>query len=106
MLVETTVDALVVTGVERLVVSGGVAANRRLRARMTEAGAALGITVLFPSLRFCTDNAAMIALARAPRLPARADDRPAPGAPPGPPPRPPLGGRARSAGRAEAAAPP
>jgi len=74
MLVETTVDALVATGVERLVVSGGVAANRRLRARMTEAGAALGVTVLFPSLRFCTDNAAMIALAGAPRLEAGADD--------------------------------
>src|SRR5262249_27342137 len=67
MLVETTVDALVVTGVERLVVSGGVAANRRLRARMTEAGAALGVTVLFPPASLCTDNAAMIALAGLPR---------------------------------------
>jgi N6-L-threonylcarbamoyladenine synthase len=74
MLVDTTVDALVHTGVERLVVSGGVAANRRLRARMTEAGAEQGVTVIFPSMRFCTDNAAMIALAGAPRLAAGADD--------------------------------
>ncbi|HLY36997.1 MAG TPA: tRNA (adenosine(37)-N6)-threonylcarbamoyltransferase complex transferase subunit TsaD [Candidatus Binatia bacterium] len=74
MLVDTTVDALVHTGVERLVVSGGVAANRRLRARMTEAGAEHGVTVIFPSMRFCTDNAAMIALAGAPRLAAGGDD--------------------------------
>src|SRR5580765_5954924 len=68
MLVETTTDALVTTGVERLVVSGGVAANRRLRARMTEAGAAIGVDVYFPPAALCTDNAAMIALAGAPRL--------------------------------------
>ena len=68
MLVDTTVEALAATGVERLVVSGGVAANRRLRERMIEAGQGMGVEVLFPSLRFCTDNAAMIALAGAPRL--------------------------------------
>jgi N6-L-threonylcarbamoyladenine synthase len=74
MLVDTTTEALVETGVERLVVSGGVAANGRLRTRMTEAGAALGVDVLFPSRRHCTDNAAMIALAGAPRLAAGAHD--------------------------------
>jgi N6-L-threonylcarbamoyladenine synthase len=74
MLVGTTVEALATTGVERLVVSGGVAANRRLRGRMSEAGAALGVEVLFPTSAFCTDNAAMIALAGAPRLAAGADD--------------------------------
>ena len=74
MLVGTTVDALVTTGVERLVVSGGVAANRRLRARMSEAASAIGVDVLFPSPAFCTDNAAMIALAGALRLACGADD--------------------------------
>jgi N6-L-threonylcarbamoyladenine synthase len=74
MLVDTTVDALAATGVERLVVSGGVAANRRLRARMTEAGGTLGVEVLFPRAALCTDNAAMIALAGAPRLAAGESD--------------------------------
>src|SRR5258707_10682303 len=48
MLVDTTADALAATGVERLVVAGGVAANRRLRARMSEAAAALGVEAVFP----------------------------------------------------------
>jgi len=74
MLVDTTVEALAATAAERLVVSGGVAANRRLRVRMTEAGAAMGVEVLFPNPRFCTDNAAMIALAGAPRLAAGEHD--------------------------------
>jgi N6-L-threonylcarbamoyladenine synthase len=74
MLVDTTLEALVATGAERLVVSGGVAANRRLRARMTEAGAGVGVEVLFPPARLCTDNAAMVALAGAPRLAAGEND--------------------------------
>ena len=43
--------------------SGGVAANARLRARLTEEAAALGVEVLFPPPSLCTDNAAMIARA-------------------------------------------
>jgi len=74
MLVDTTADALAATGVERLVVAGGVAANRRLRARMSEAAAALGVEAVFPRARALHDNAAMIALAGAPRLAAGASD--------------------------------
>jgi len=73
-MVASTADALAATGVERLVVAGGVAANRRLRARMSEAAAALGVEVFFPRPALCTDNAAMIALAGAPRLAAGASD--------------------------------
>jgi N6-L-threonylcarbamoyladenine synthase len=68
MLVETTIEAIEATGVERMVVSGGVAANARLRARLTEEAAALGVEVLFPPPSLCTDNAAMIARAGLPRL--------------------------------------
>ena len=74
MLVVPTVEALVATGAERLVVSGGVAANRRLRARMSAESAAVGVEVLYPPLRLCTDNAAMIAHAGAPRLAAGESD--------------------------------
>jgi N6-L-threonylcarbamoyladenine synthase len=68
MLVGPTVACAHELGVERIVVSGGVSANSRLRARMRTAGEAGGIDVHFPSLRFCTDNAAMIALAGSRRL--------------------------------------
>jgi N6-L-threonylcarbamoyladenine synthase len=50
---------------ERLVVVGGVAANRRLRRDLAEAGQKRGIAVDFPPISFCTDNAAMIAAAGA-----------------------------------------
>jgi N6-L-threonylcarbamoyladenine synthase len=74
MLVDTTMQAVDATGAERVVVSGGVAANRRLRTRMRETAEARGIDVFFPSPAYCTDNAAMIALAGAPRLAAGDDD--------------------------------
>jgi N6-L-threonylcarbamoyladenine synthase len=68
---EAVVDTLVIkclravqeTGVRRLVVAGGVGANRRLRARLRESAAAEGVAVHYPALEFCTDNGAMIALA-------------------------------------------
>jgi len=51
-----------------LVVAGGVGANRRLRARLDEAGARHGIRVFYPELELCTDNGAMIAFCGAQRL--------------------------------------
>ena len=74
MLVVTTAEALDATGAERLVVSGGVSANRRLRARMTELGEERGVEVIIPRPALCTDNAAMIALAGWPRLAAGEND--------------------------------
>ena len=52
----------------RFVVAGGVAANRTVRARLEAAAGALGFSFAAPPLAYCTDNAAMIALAGAERL--------------------------------------
>jgi N6-L-threonylcarbamoyladenine synthase len=68
MLVTTTLGAAEALRVPRIVVSGGVSANSRLRARMEDDAGGMGIEVAFPSPRFCTDNAAMIAYAGARRL--------------------------------------
>jgi N6-L-threonylcarbamoyladenine synthase len=56
-------------GVDRaFVVAGGVAANRAVRAGLEQAAASRGFRFLAPPLAYCTDNAAMIALAGAERL--------------------------------------
>lgn len=60
--------ALEVTGLDRLVVAGGVGANRALRERLSAAARERGAEVFFPDLEFCTDNGAMIALVGALRL--------------------------------------
>lgn len=54
----------------RLVVSGGVSANQRLREVFDQKFSAAGHTVAYPRLEFCTDNGAMIALAGGLRLAA------------------------------------
>lgn len=54
----------------RLVVAGGVAANAAVRERLQAAAAQRGFSFAAPPLRYCTDNAAMIALAGAERLAA------------------------------------
>lgn len=55
--------ALKQTGLKRLVISGGVGANKRLRARLADMGKSMGVDVFYPRIEFCTDNGAMIALA-------------------------------------------
>lgn len=60
--------ALQAVGAKRLVIAGGVGANRRLRAELAAAGEKDGFATYFPRLAFCTDNGAMIALAGAIRL--------------------------------------
>jgi N6-L-threonylcarbamoyladenine synthase len=52
----------------RFVVAGGVAANQAVRERLTLTAAARGFSFTAPPIAYCTDNAAMIALAGAERL--------------------------------------
>jgi N6-L-threonylcarbamoyladenine synthase len=68
VLVSKALAALDATGDRRLVVAGGVGANRELRARIAVESRRRGVEVYFPDLEFCTDNGAMIALAGALRL--------------------------------------
>jgi len=60
--------ALAATGYKRLVISGGVSANRRLRARVDALCEGSDLEAFYPSLEFCTDNGAMIALTGAYRM--------------------------------------
>ena len=68
MLVAKSLYALEQTGLDQLVVAGGVGANRRLRERLDREAAEQGYSVFYPEFEFCTDNGAMIALAGALRL--------------------------------------
>ncbi|MGE8321104.1 MAG: tRNA (adenosine(37)-N6)-threonylcarbamoyltransferase complex transferase subunit TsaD [Comamonas sp.] len=70
VLVKKTLAALAQTGMRRVVVAGGVGANRLLREQLDAACAARGIRVHYPELHLCTDNGAMIAMAAAMRLQA------------------------------------
>jgi len=69
-LIAKAMRALEETGLDALVVSGGVSANRTLRERMVTAAADRGARVYYPRIAFCTDNAAMIAVAGLARLEA------------------------------------
>ncbi|MGO3033304.1 MAG: tRNA (adenosine(37)-N6)-threonylcarbamoyltransferase complex transferase subunit TsaD, partial [Microbacterium gubbeenense] len=61
VLVTKALDACEERGVPRLLLGGGVIANRRLREVALERAAARGVTVRIPPLSLCTDNGAMIA---------------------------------------------
>lgn len=56
-------QALQRTGLKRLAVGGGVAANRALRSQLEAMAAGLGAELFIPPLEYCTDNAAMAAQA-------------------------------------------
>ena len=60
MLVDNAYRATRLAGVDRIAISGGVAANSYLRERLEELSRATGIEVLCPPKYLCTDNAAMI----------------------------------------------
>jgi N6-L-threonylcarbamoyladenine synthase len=68
--------AMETTGLTRLVVAGGVGANRQLRAALDAEGAQRGFDVFYPEPELCTDNGAMIALAAALRLESGALENP------------------------------
>lgn len=68
VLVKKSLKAVQQSGLKRLVVAGGVGANRSLREQLNAACAKAGIRVHYPELHLCTDNGAMIALAAAMRL--------------------------------------
>jgi N6-L-threonylcarbamoyladenine synthase len=68
VLASKALAALEHTGLDQLVVAGGVGANRQLRDRLSSEARRGGFLVFYPELEFCTDNGAMIALAGALRL--------------------------------------
>ncbi|MCZ2495557.1 tRNA (adenosine(37)-N6)-threonylcarbamoyltransferase complex transferase subunit TsaD [Xylophilus sp. Kf1] len=70
VLLKKSVAALELTGLQRLVVAGGVGANRLLRVQLNAECARRGIRVHYPELHLCTDNGAMIAMAAAMRISA------------------------------------
>ena len=68
VLVAKCLAALKQTGLKRLVIAGGVGANRQLRQALDAMAAKRRYEVFYPELQFCTDNGAMIAFAGAMRL--------------------------------------
>ena len=62
VLVRKALRAVRDSGLRRLVVAGGVGANRELRRQLDAGAAKAKIEVFYPELEFCTDNGAMIAL--------------------------------------------
>ncbi|TMH01441.1 MAG: tRNA (adenosine(37)-N6)-threonylcarbamoyltransferase complex transferase subunit TsaD [Betaproteobacteria bacterium] len=68
VLTKKSLAALKQTGLTRLVVAGGVGANRHLREQLDAQCAKRGVRVHYPELHLCTDNGAMIAMAAALRL--------------------------------------
>ncbi len=72
--------ALIQTGLDRLVIAGGVSANTRLREKLQAMTAERGAQIFYPRLEFCTDNGAMIAFAGCQRLLAGQQEAPGFGA--------------------------
>lgn len=70
VLVKKTLKALKQTGMNRVVVAGGVGANKQLREQLNRECAKRKIRVHYPELHLCTDNGAMIAMAAAMRMQA------------------------------------
>jgi N6-L-threonylcarbamoyladenine synthase len=68
VLLKKSLAALDQTGLKRLVVAGGVGANKNLREQLNAACAKRRVRVHYPELHLCTDNGAMIAMAAAMRL--------------------------------------
>ena len=67
-LTKRTINCALDHNLTAIAVGGGVAANRGLRHHLSQSAQAHGLTVLFPPLKYCTDNAAMIGCAAADHL--------------------------------------
>ena len=67
ILINNTIKAAQLYKVDTVLLAGGVSANSRLRAKMTEACNAQGLKLHYPQMKYCTDNAAMIAAAAYPK---------------------------------------
>lgn len=63
ILADKLIKAIKTNKVKQIAIAGGVSANSGLRARFTEIGNDMGVDVFIPPFEFCTDNAAMIAMA-------------------------------------------
>jgi N6-L-threonylcarbamoyladenine synthase len=61
VLVKKITKTIESTGRKEIIIAGGVAANKKLRSSMKELESALDIKVFYPDLKYCGDNAAMIA---------------------------------------------
>jgi N6-L-threonylcarbamoyladenine synthase len=68
VLTSKSLAALEQTGLDTLVVAGGVGANQQLRDQLSDVAKAMGYRVYYPEPSLCTDNGAMIAFAGALRL--------------------------------------
>ena len=77
VLVAKSMRALESTGTKRLVVAGGVGANKQLRAALDAEARKRSLEVYYPEPELCTDNGAMIAFAAAQRLAGGAKGEPA-----------------------------
>ena len=77
VLVAKSVRALQSTSAKRLVVAGGVGANKQLRTALDAESAKRGFEVFYPEPELCTDNGAMIAFAAAQRLASGTHGEPA-----------------------------
>lgn len=60
VMTENVEKALLKTGLKTVVIAGGVASNKHLREEMENVGKKRGVNVIYPPLKLCTDNAAMI----------------------------------------------
>lgn len=61
VLVETAIDCAIERGTDKIILAGGVAANSYLKSKLTFEAENRGLKTISPSLKLCTDNAAMIA---------------------------------------------
>lgn len=56
-------QASILTGINKLIIAGGVSANKYLRTKFNELESEINLKTYYPKFEFCTDNAAMIAYA-------------------------------------------